>query len=308
MFDRVQIVMTLVMGGVVLLVLPLSACASEPSHTAVVRVVLTDGDTLHAARVRHAPFDMVAVEMPDSKIRYFASNRVRAVLDTRGVDRTKAVLERRETVPSPYDPEPNGREESPGDNRPSRRRIPALTWRGRPLAETRSFMITEFGVLGRIDDYPYIGGDSRIAFSFDLGWMKNISESRAVGFSGYALLSDPTTRMGIRARYRRWLSRKTSIDISPGVLLGGEDSGIEYDPPGFVLGATLNAGDLVALMVDAEYARNRDLVHDTPPFQWEERTDVAWRAGAKFGSGLGLLGTAGLFGVILYIGLSGGFE
>ena len=151
MFVRFQIVMRLVTVGVVLLVLPLSARASEPSHTAVVRVVLTDGDTLHVARVRHAPFDMVAVEMPDSKIRYLASNRIRAVLDWLGVDRTAAVLARRETVPSPYDPDPNGR--------PSRRRIPALTWRGRPLAETRSFMITEFGVLARIDDNPYIGGD-----------------------------------------------------------------------------------------------------------------------------------------------------
>jgi len=294
MFDRVQIVIALVTGGLILLFLPVSARASEPSRTAVVRVVLTDGDTLHAARVRPASFDMVAVEMPDSRIRYLASNKVRAVLDSLGVDRTAAVLEHRETVPSPYDP--------------NRRRIPALTWRGRPLAETRSFMITEFGVLTRIDDYPYVGGDSRIAFSFDLGWMRNISERGAVGFSGYALVSDPTTRMGIRARYRRWLSRKTSIDISPGVLLGGEDSGIEYDPPGFVLGATLNAGDLVALTVDAEYARNLDLVHDTPPFQWEKRTDVAWRAGAKLGSGLGLLGTAGLFGLVLYAGLSGGFD
>jgi hypothetical protein len=266
---------------------------------AVVRVVLTDGDTLHAARVRPASFDMVAVEMPDSKVRYLASNKIRAVLDSRGVDRTKAVLEHWETVPSPYDPGPNG---------PGRRRIPAVTLRGRPLAETRSFMITELGMLTRIDDYPYPGGDSRIALSFDLGWMKNISERGAVGFSGYALVSDPTTRMGIRGRYRRWLSRKTSIDISPGILLGGEDNAIEYDPPGFVLGATLNAGDLVALIVDAEYARNRDLVHDTPPFQWEKRSDVSWRAGAKFGSGLGLLGAAGLFGLVLSIGLSGGFD
>ena len=292
----------------ILLVLPLSARASEPSHTAVVRVVLTDGDTLHAARVRPASFDMIAVEMPDSKIRYLASNKVRAVLDSRGVDRTAAVLEHGETVPSPYDPEPNGREESTGENPPSRRRIPALTWRGRPLAEARSFMITEFGVLARIDDNPYTSSDSRIAFSFDLGWMKNISESGAAGFSGYALVSDPTSRLGLRARYRRWLSRGTSIDISPGVLLGGEDSGIEYDPPGFVLGATLNAGDLVALTVDAEYARNLDLVRDTPPFQWEKRTDVAWRVGAKLGSGLGLLGAAGLVGLVLYIGLSGGFD
>src|SRR5882762_6599117 len=121
MFDRVQIVMTLVTGGVVLLALPLSARASEPSATAVVRVVLTDGDTLRAARVRPASFDMVAVEIPNSKIRYIASNRVRAVLDSRGVDRTRAVLDHRETVPSPYDPEPNG---SPGEDRPSRRRVP----------------------------------------------------------------------------------------------------------------------------------------------------------------------------------------
>jgi len=300
MFDRVQIVMTLVTGGVVLLVLPLSARASEPPPTAVVRVVLTDGDTLQASRVRPASFDMIAVEIPDSKIRYLSPNRIRAVLDSRGVDRTAAVLKHRQTVPSRDDPEANGRE--------GPRRLPALTWRGRPLAETRSFMITEFGVLERIDDYRYLGGDTRIAISFDLGWMKNISERGAVGFSGYALVSDPTTRMGIRGRYRRWLSRKTSIDISPGVLLSGEDSGIEYDPPGFVLGATLNAGDLVALTVDAEYARNLDLVHDTPPLQWEKRTDVAWRAGAKLGSGLGLLGTAGLFGLVLAIGLSGGFE
>ncbi|MGE5179747.1 MAG: hypothetical protein ACM3PF_11725 [Bacteroidota bacterium] len=283
----------------ILLALPQSARASEFSQTDVVRVVLTDGDTLQAARVRPAPFDMVAVEMSDSQIRYLPSNRVRAVLDSRGVDHTKALLEQRETIASPLDLEANGRGEFSGEDRTSQRRIHALTWRGRPLAETPSFMITEFGVLARLDDYPYIGGDSRVAVSFDLGWMKNISEHGAVGFSGYALVSDPTTRLGIRARYRRWLSRKTSIDVSPGVLLGGEDSAIEYDPPGFVLGATVNAGDLVALTVDAEYARNVALVHDTPPLQWAKKTDVAWRAGAKLGSGLGLLGAAGLFGLVL---------
>jgi hypothetical protein len=241
MLDRFQIVMRLVMGRMaivtailtLLILLPLPARASEPSHTALVRVVLTDGDTLQAARVRPASFDMVDVEMPDSQIRYLPSSRIRAVLDSRGVDRTAALLERRETVPSPYDPDPNM---PPGESPPSPRRIPSLTWRGRPLAETRSFMITEMGVLARIDDYPYAGGGPGIEFSFDLGWMKNISERGAVGFSGYALVSDFTTRLGIRARYRRWLSRKTSIDISPGVLLGGEDGAIEYDPPGFVLG------------------------------------------------------------------------
>ena len=283
--------MRLVLLALIVLALPMPAHASEPPDTAAVRVVLSDGDTLRAVRVRPASFDMVGVEMPDSKTLYFAANRIRAVLDSQGVDRTAVLLQRRRAVSSLEDP-----------GRPHK---PALTWRGRPLAETRSFMITEFGVLARIDDYPFRGSDSRIQFSFDLGWMKNISENGAAGFSGYALVSDPTSRLGIRGRYRRWLSRKTSIDVSPGVLLSGEDSGIEYDPPGFVLGATLNAGDLVALTIDTEVARNRDLVQETPPFQWEKRTDVTWRAGAKFGSGLGLLGAAGFVGLVIYIVASG---
>ena len=54
MFDRFQIVMAIVTAGLALLVLPPSARASEPSHTAVVSVVLTDGDTLQAVRVRPA--------------------------------------------------------------------------------------------------------------------------------------------------------------------------------------------------------------------------------------------------------------
>ena len=301
MFRRFQIMSTLVTAGLALLLLPSFARASELSQTAVVRVVLTDGDTLQAVRIRPASFDMVAVEASDGEIRYLASNKVRVVLDSQGVDRTKEVLERRRVVPSRDDLEALS-----GKDRP--KRIPSLTWRGRPRAETRSFMITEFGLLARIDDYPYRGGDSRVSLSFDLGWMKNISENGAVGFSGYALAGDPTSRLGLRARYRRWLSRRTSIDVSPGVLLGGEDSAIEYDPPGFVLGATLNAGDLVAVTVDAECARNLDLVHDTLPLVWEKRTDVSWRAGAKLGSGLGLLGAAGLVGLVLAIGLSGGFE
>ena len=301
MFDRSHVVMTLVIAGLALLA-PVFARASEPSDAAFVRIVLTDGDTLQAVRVSPASFDVVAVEASDGKISYLASNKVRVVLDSQGVDRTKEVLERRRMVPSREDLE------APPSGTVRPKRIPSLTWRGRPRAETRSFMITEFGLVARIDDYPYGRGDSRIALSFDFGWMKNISENGAVGFSGYALAGDPTSRMGVRARYRRWLSRRTSIDVSPGVLLGGEDSAIEYDPPGFVLGATLNAGDLVAFMVDAEFARNRDLVHDTLPLQWENRSEVAWRAGAKLGSGLGVLATAALFGLVIYVGSQGGFD
>lgn len=185
----------------------------------------------------------------------------------------------------------------------------ALTWRGHPYPETKSFLITELGVMYRLDRYPYQLSTSRLAVTFDLGWMKNLGTRHALGFSGYAMPADQTTRLGIRGRYRRWLSRSTSIDVSPGIILGGEDSAIEYDPPGFVLGGTLNAGDLIAVMVDAELARNWTFAEQDPPFTTRvTKTDVTWRAGAKLGSGLGLVGSVAIVGLVIAVLVSGGAE
>jgi len=178
----------------------------------------------------------------------------------------------------------------------------ALCWRGKPLPECRSFLITEMGVMARLDDDPFLS-DDWFFFTFDLGWMKNVSPREALGFSGYALAAD-TSRLGVRGRYRRWLSRHTAIDISPGILLSGEDPGVDYDPPGFVLGASANLGDLIALTLEAEYARFRDY-GDGLGTSYDRRSDVTWRAGGKLGSGLGVLGTAALAGFIIYLASAG---
>ena len=166
-------------------------------------------------------------------------------------------------------------------------------------------MIVESGVLVRLDENPYYERASRIAYVFDVGWMKNISPRDAVGFTGYALVSDPTQRLGLRARYRRWLSSGTSIDVSPGILLSGEGDGGEYSLPGFALGATVNAGDLIGLTADVEWSRTQDLVHDTLPLEWRSRSDVAWRVGGKLGSSLGLVGGALFVGLIIVVIASG---
>lgn len=269
-----------------------SGSVSDDRGQDSIRIFLESGEVVTARSARSTSLDMVAIVLPDSSIRYVPAVRVRRILDAEGRDRTTAVLDRRESVDM---------------TRGSR--IPSLTWRGHPYPETRSFMITEFGLMYRLDRYPYVGGTGRLAITFDLGWMKNVGTRHAVGFSGYAMPADPTTRLGIRARYRRWLSRSVSVDVSPGVILGGEDSGIEYDPPGFVLGTTLNAGDLIAVMVDAELARNWTFAEESPPFLTREtHTDVTWRAGAKLGSGLGLLGAAAVVGLFVYIAASGGFD
>ena len=119
--------------------------------------------------------------------------------------------------------------------------------------------------------------------------------------------SDETTRLGIRGRYRRWLSRRLSLDVSPGVILGGEDAALNYDAPG-VLGATLNAGDLIAVMVDAEVARAGRSRRRIRPSSRERPTDVTWRAGAKIGSGLGLAASVGLIALVIVALSSGSFE
>ena len=291
----------------VLLAVPGLAFAEAPGDSAAsqgeapagsVQVILGTGETLIARSVRPAPFDMIAVVMLDSSVRYIPAVRIRRILDSEGNDQTKAVFDRRTAV----------EQVRPGDP-PRPTRIPAVTWRGRPHPATKSFLITEFGVMQRLDPYPWKFGGSRLAITFDVGWMKNVSTRSAVGFSGYAMPSDETTRLGIRGRYRRWLSRRLSLDVSPGVILGGEDAALNYDAPGYVLGATLNAGDLIAVMVDAEVARSWTFAEEDPPFLTREtHTDVTWRAGAKIGSGLGLAASVGLIDLVIVALSSGSFE
>jgi len=184
----------------------------------------------------------------------------------------------------------------------------ALCWRGRPAPECQSFLITETGVLMRLDEYPYQRGTSRASVAFDLGWMKNVGKTSAVGLTGYAMSGGPSTRYGVRARYRHWQSRSTSVDLTAGILLQGEDNLIDYDPPGLVVGAALNSGDLIALTVEGEYANYQDFGSGGGPVEALGRSDMTWRAGAKLGSGLGLVGGLALVGLTILIVSVGGFQ
>jgi hypothetical protein len=185
------------------------------------------------------------------------------------------------------DPSPTPSEHKPGH---------ALCWRGKP--ECGSFVVTELGVLYRMDEYDFPGMDWRVVLTFDLGYMKNLSTKNAVGVTGYGLVNDDITRLGIRPRYRRWISHNSSIDISPGILFSGEDTAIDYDPPGFVLGVTGNMKDLIALTLETEYSRYRDYT-STPG--GTGYSDWTIRGGAKLGSGLGLAGAAAFFGLLILV-------
>ena len=257
------------------LLLPVGLLAAEndpPPFT----VRLTTGESIPAVELKPSGIDVVHIVTPDGNERDIPTYRIQSVRDASGLDRTREVVELGRSL--------GGSKGAPPGKNPHS----ALCWRGKP--ECGSFMVTEAGLLYRVDDYPFPGMDTNLAAVFEVGYMKNISPKEAVGATGYALVSD-LTRLGICPRYRRWLSHSTSVDLSAGVLLGGEDPAIDYDPPGFLLGASYNMKDLLALTLESEYSRYRDY-GDGLSSQYQTTSDWTFRGGAKLGSGLGLLGGA----------------
>jgi len=87
-------------------------------------------------------------------------------------------------------------------------------FRGRPLPTCGSFWITEAGYGRR----PQEGGEHH--FSWELGGMRNLNEESAVGATVYLTLGY-SEAWGLKARYRRWLSSSTSLEVAPGMLIEG---------------------------------------------------------------------------------------
>lgn len=176
-------------------------------------------------------------------------------------------------------------------------------WRGKPLPECRTFLVTELGVYARLDDDPTGATDNPVYFTLDVGLMKNVSPTTALGFTAYGGTGDSHARVGARFRYRRWLSRDFSLDVAPGVIVyGSEDGGYTHQAPGLVLGTSLNWRDWVALGLEVEHSRYEIEGYTPGEFAAPEKaSDTTWRVGGKLGSAPGVLGTAVLVGFFVYL-------
>lgn len=179
----------------------------------------------------------------------------------------------------------------------------SLCWRGKPLPDCRTFLVTELGVYARLDEDPTQAADNPVYFTLDLGLVKNVSPTTGLGLTAYGATGDSHARVGARFRYRRWLSRDISVDVAPGVIVyGSEDGGYTHQAPGFVLGATCNWRDWVALGLEVEHSRYEIEGYTPGEFTAPEKiSDTTWRLGGKLGSAPGVLGTAVLVGFFAYI-------
>lgn len=103
--------------------------------------------------------------------------------------------------------------------------------------------------------------------------MRNFNAHTALGATLIVGADDDGSRIGIKPRYRRWLNRTTSFEVSPGILLSRGNNQFDAEFPGFTGHAGLNVGDWFALTGQMEVIRLQTV-----------GTDVAWYGGFKLGS------------------------
>ena len=159
-------------------------------------------------------------------------------------------------------------------------------FRGRPLPECESFLLTEVTYAERMNDRSDDGVHSATG---EFGWMRNKNERWAIGaaaFIGIRGSFSTQLRAGSEIRVRRWLADGRCLDIASGALVSGGSSGTKFGGFGQV---SYNMLDRFHLTSRWEY---------TPaPLQ----KAFGWYIGAGFGSKTALI-IGGVVGALIGLG------
>jgi len=142
------------------------------------------------------------------------------------------------------------------------------------LPPCRTFWITEFGLLGRLNPLPEPRTTVHPFFRWEVGGMQNQNERSAFGATIVVGGDDLGSRYGITPRYRRWLSPSLALDLSAGVLVAGTD---DFRFPGWVGQVAVLGGDYVGAALQVETFRHLG------------RRDVGVYGGLKFASVPGVI-------------------
>jgi hypothetical protein len=157
---------------------------------------------------------------------------------------------------------------------------------GHPLPSCRSFWLTEAGLSVRLDPHPETESGSA---TLELGYMVNLNPRSALGAAVFLRGGEPVGGIGFRPRYRRWFNSDVSLDVAPGIVLKTLSGGqFTLKAPTFSGQLGLNLGSGFALTGQVDVPRNA-----VGAFPNGSSTDVAWYAGGRLGSGLGVAGILG---------------
>lgn len=156
----------------------------------------------------------------------------------------------------------------------------SLCFRGRPLPECKSFLITEAEVGYRLIDPEGHDDFDGLVLGLDIGWMRNLTSDYAVGLT----LGANNRHITLGPRYRRWLTQKAALDV--GLSAAWRSTRIRT----VELHTGLNYNDRIGVWLDATH----DFEQGNPGLA------VGVRAGAEPGI-IAYGGAAVTFGVLLYL-------
>jgi hypothetical protein len=172
--------------------------------------------------------------------------------------------------------------------------VAGTCFRGRPGDECQTFWITEFSYARRLNALAVERevGNGRWLLTGEIGHMVNLGRRNAIGGTISGAFDDRGSRVAIKARGRRWLSKTVAADLGLGVILAGEDNSYEASFPAFTGYVGLMTGDLIGfgVWVDAIPAKPKPEISSEPI-----GTDVAVYAGIKGGGYVGLVGGIATF-------------
>lgn len=129
-------------------------------------------------------------------------------------------------------------------------------WRGQSAQACKVFAITEFGFSHRFVSDKRSPDSKRWLWTAEIGAMINNKAKSAWGATLLGSVDYDEFRWGLRPRYRRWVSRTTSLDVAPGIVLnGGDDNRLRPRFPAFSGQVCLCFKDLVGLTVQMDITR-----------------------------------------------------
>jgi hypothetical protein len=203
-------------------------------------------------------------------------------------------------APAPCKAEPLLDSTHIGSSTPRSPEYHTFRFRGNNGSKCGWFLLTEAGVLFSIKADPGHETDQAMIGTLDLGAMKNFGRQNALGATGFWESGSDHNRAGVRIRYRRWLGGRTALDLSPGIVVDGNDT---FVGPGLIGQAALNFGDLMSVVVEGEVDRYEYIpyyyvgttIHEGAP---QRLTDTTFRAGLRGGSYIGM-GATLVAGVVM---------
>ncbi len=176
-------------------------------------------------------------------------------------------------------------------------RVPKLCYRGRPKPTCDRFVLTELGFYGRavgtrfVDEFErFDGGLGRISrpalgnhLAWEVGLMANRGRQSAVGATLLLGVGEEGGRIGVKGRYRRWLTADNiAADYSAGLIVARVDGGAPYlgrGSVGVTADASLNAADYGAVTARVDVIPTGN------------QTAAALYGGVRLGSRPALVGT-----------------